>query len=79
MTKITAKQSNLAGKLAHEIDEREEGESDLTLSDRVKRWYWVNVVTADPRKSLHEVADQTFDEVSDLVWEAINAAREELG
>ena len=78
MDKITTKQSKLAGEFAHAVDEREEME-DLTLTDRVKRWYWVNVVTADPRKSLHNVADQTFDEVSDLVWEAINAAREELG
>lgn len=78
MDKITAKQSKLAGEKAHEIEEIEL-ENDLTFGQRVKRWYWVNVVTADPRKSLHEVADQTFDEVSDLVWEAINAAREELG
>lgn len=77
MTKITKKQSELAGSLAHEIDEREEME-DLTFSDRVKRWYWVNVITADPRKSLHEVADQTFDECGDLVWEAIEEARKEL-
>jgi hypothetical protein len=78
MNKITAKQSKLAGEKAHEVDERDDKTKGLAISDRVKRWYWVNVVTADPRKSLHEVADQTFDEVGDLVWEAINAGREEL-
>lgn len=75
--KITAKLQDRAGSLAHEIDEREKVK-DLTLTNRVKRWYWANVVTADPRKSLHEVADQTFNEVGDLVWEAITEAREEL-